>query len=88
MGSAAKALSFAALLALASAGASAGEDFPQLSRVEPPLPAAMEGHEIKPRADEERPAEEASSAHLLSTLGALGLGLLGLLWIRRRTTQL
>ncbi|HEX7035532.1 MAG TPA: hypothetical protein VF210_07145 [Pseudomonadales bacterium] len=86
MGSAAKALSFGALLALASAGASAGQDFPQLSRVEH-LPAA-ESHEIKTRSEDDGPADEAASAHLLSTLGALGLGLLGLLWIRRRSTHL
>jgi hypothetical protein len=86
MGSAAKALSFAALLAWAS-GAYAGQDFPQLSRVEA-LPPQVENHEPTPRPEEERPADDAASGHLLSTLGAIGLGLLGLLWIRRRSNPL
>lgn len=85
MGSAAKALSFAALLAW-TAGASAGQDFPQLSRVEPLPP--VENHEHKTRPDEERQGDDAASGHLLSTLGAIGLGLLGLLWIRRRSNPL
>lgn len=87
MGSAAKALTFVALLALAPASAFAGQDFPQLSRVDT-LPAA-EVRETKDRAEEDRPpTDDAGSQQLLSTLGALGLGVLGLLWMRRRSTQL
>jgi MYXO-CTERM domain-containing protein len=51
-----------------------------------PLAAALP--ESSTRADELPPAESTDAYQTLSTLGALGLGVLGLLWVRRHTADL
>lgn len=93
MGSAAKALLFAALLALSPAGfAAAGQDRLDEHAANPTkahLPAAeAPATGLNDRDEEPDPEDSATSQQLFSTLGALGLGLLGLMWVRRRGTEL
>lgn len=61
---------------------------PDAQNEAPAAPLATALPESSTRADELPPGESTDSYQTLSTLGALGLGVLGLLWVRRHTADL